>query len=224
MLRDGVAPLVECDFSSQSFGTKSSLDSWSVFLQDGVTLFGSGSHYLISSEGIPRVGLMEAFFLCCPRDVFCHPLVARSALKPGRVPYSDVFASSEDSVCTPLANEGVGVDPSSSSGPVASRPPQVDRSASAASLVFHAWWLASSTSGSRTSRKGLLAYCQGASDSLPHPSPGCEVKASVFGIAVRTLLQATSLTRCMESSPEPGQGLSISAFKGCNSVLKAFSF
>ena len=26
---------------------------------------------------------------------------------------------------------------------------------------------------------------QGASDSLPHPSPGSEVEASVFGIAVR---------------------------------------
>ena len=86
-----------------------------------------------------------------------------------------------------------------------------DRSASAASrcfispgcfhvLVFHAWWLASGTSGSRTSRNGLLAYCQGASDSLPHPSPGREVEAFGFGIAVRTLLQATSLQRCMESS------------------------
>ena len=64
--------------------------------------------------------------------------------------------------------------------------------------------------------KGLLAYCQGASDSLPHPSPGRGVEASVFGIAVPTLLQATPLTHCMESSPEPGQGLSVSAFKGCN--------
>ena len=90
--------------------------------------------------------------------------------------------------------------------------------------LFHARWLASGASGSRTSRKGLLAYCQVASDSLPHPSPGREVGASVFGIAVRPLLQATSLPRCMESSPEPGQGLSVSAFKGCNSVLKAFSF
>ena len=59
-------------------------------------------------------------------------------------------------------------------------------------LVFHACWLASGTSRSRTSRNGLLAYCQVASDSLPHPSPGREVEASVFGIAVRVLLQATS--------------------------------
>ena len=47
-------------------------------------------------------------------------------------------------------------------------------------LALHAWWLASGTSGSQTSRKGLLAYCQGASESLPHPSPGREVNASVF--------------------------------------------
>ena len=69
----------------------------------------------------------------------------------------------------------------------------------------------------------MLAYVQGASDSLPHPSPGSEVEASIFGIAVRALLQATSLPHCMVSSA-PGQGLSVSAFKGCNSALKAFLF
>ena len=41
-----------------------------------------------------------------------------------------------------------------------------------------------------------------------------------FGIAVWTLLQATPLTRNMESSPNPGQRLS-SAFKGCSSALNA---
>ena len=53
----------------------------------------------------------------------------------GRVPHSVVFASGKDSVYTPLANEGVGFGPSSSSSssPVASRPPLADRSASAAS-------------------------------------------------------------------------------------------
>ena len=50
-------------------------------------------------------------------------MVDRPALKSGRVPHSVVFASGEDSVYTPLAIEGVGLDPSSSSGPVASRPP-----------------------------------------------------------------------------------------------------
>ena len=38
------------------------------------------------------------------------------------VPHSTVFASGVESVCGPLANEGVGLGPSSS-GPVASRPP-----------------------------------------------------------------------------------------------------
>ena len=51
----------------------------------------------------------------------CHPLVGQSALAEW-VPHSVVFASGEDSVCVPLANEGVGLGPSSS-GPVASRPP-----------------------------------------------------------------------------------------------------
>ena len=91
-------------------------------------------------------------------------------------------------------------------------------------LVLHTLWLASGTSGSRTSRKGLLAYDQGAADSLPHPSPGRVVESSVFGITVQALLQATSLPHCMESSPAPGQGLSISAFKGGNSALKALLF
>ena len=62
LLHDGVTLRVECGLSSHSIETKSSLDSWSVFLQDEVTLFGSGSRNLISSEGIPRVGLMGAFF------------------------------------------------------------------------------------------------------------------------------------------------------------------
>ena len=50
----------------------------------------------------------------------------------GRVPHSVVFASGGDCVCVPLADEGVGLGPSSN-GPVASRPPLADRSASAAS-------------------------------------------------------------------------------------------
>ena len=123
LLRDGVTLRVECGFSSHSIGPKSSLDSWLVFLQDGVTLFGAGYHDLISSEGFPRVGLMGACFPDRPWDELRHPLVDRAALKSGSVPHSVVFASGEDSVCTPLANEAVGLDPSSSSGPVASRPP-----------------------------------------------------------------------------------------------------
>ena len=40
--------------------------------------------------------------------------------------------------------------------------------------------LASGSSGSQTSRYGLVVYVQGASDFLPHSSPGGEVVASGF--------------------------------------------
>ena len=79
-------------------------------------------------------------------------------------------------------------------------------------LVFHAWGLASGSSGSRTSRYGLLVYVQGASDSLPHSSPGREVVASVFGVVVLALLQAPSLPLGMDVSPAPGRILSVSTF------------
>ena len=96
-------------FSSHSIETKSSLDSWSVFLQDGVTLFGSDSTDLISIEGITTVGLLGAFFRPVLGVNFCHPGVVWSALKSGGVPHSVVFTSGADSVCVPLANEGVGL-------------------------------------------------------------------------------------------------------------------
>ena len=75
---------------------------------------------------------MGAFFPGRPRDESRHPLVDRYALKSGSVLHSGVFASCEDSVYTSLANKGVGLCPSASTGPVASRPSLVDRSASAA--------------------------------------------------------------------------------------------
>ena len=117
---------------SHSIVTKSSLDIWSVFLQDGVTPVGSGSDDLISSEGITSVGLLGAFFPARPRGVFVSSFGWPVCSEAGWVPHSVVFASGEDSVCVPLANEGVGLGPSSS-GPVASRPPLADWSASAAS-------------------------------------------------------------------------------------------
>ena len=110
---------------SHSIVTKSSLDIWSVFLQDGVTLVGSGSDDLISSEGITTVGLFGAFFSARPRGVFVSSFSRPVCSESGWVPHSVVFASGEDSVCIPLANEGVGLGPSSS-GPVASRPPLAD--------------------------------------------------------------------------------------------------
>ena len=120
-------------FSSHSIETKSSLDSWSVFRQDGVTLFGSDSTDLISIEGITTVGLLGAFFRPILGMSVCHPGVGWSALKSGGVPHSVVFTSGEDCVCIPLTNEGVGLGPSSSSDPVASRLPLAGRSASAVS-------------------------------------------------------------------------------------------
>ena len=54
-----------------------SLDNWSVFLQDGATLFGSDSNDLISIEGITSVGLLEVLFPDRPWDVWSscgHPV------------------------------------------------------------------------------------------------------------------------------------------------------
>ena len=113
-------------FSSHSIETEFSLDNWSVFLQDGVTLFGSDSNDLISIEGISKVGLLGVVFWLIVGMVVCHPGFVQLALKSGgSFPHSAVFTSGADSVCIPLANEGVGL------GPVASRPPLVGRSASA---------------------------------------------------------------------------------------------
>ena len=107
-------------FFSHSIVTKSALDIWSVFLQDGVTPVGSRSDDLISNEGITTVGLFGAFFPARPPGVLCHPLVGRSALTRSgfHILLSSLLART---VCIPLSNEGVGLGPSS--GPVASRPP-----------------------------------------------------------------------------------------------------
>ena len=121
MLRDGVTLQVEWVFS-HSIVTKSALDIWPVFLQDGVTPVGSGSDNLISNEGITTVGLLGAFFPACPRGVFVSSFGRPVCSEARWVPHSVVFASGEDSVCIPLTNEGVSLGPSSS-GPVASRPP-----------------------------------------------------------------------------------------------------
>ena len=124
------SPMGRMWFSSHLIEMKSSLDSWSVFLQDGVTLFGSVSNNLISIERITSVGLLGAFFWPILGVNFCHPGVGQSALKSGGVPHSVVLTSGAASVCIPLANEGLGLGPSSSSGPVASHPPLAGRSAS----------------------------------------------------------------------------------------------
>ena len=76
-------PMGRVWFYTHSIETKSSLDSWSVFLQDGVTLFGSDSTDLISIEGITAVGLLGALFRPVLGVNFGHPGVVRSALKSG---------------------------------------------------------------------------------------------------------------------------------------------
>ena len=76
-------PMGRVWFFSHSIATKSSLVIWSVFLQDGVTLFGPGSNDLISSKGIPTVGLLGVLFQPVLGVRFCLPLVGRSALKRG---------------------------------------------------------------------------------------------------------------------------------------------
>ena len=91
-------------FFSLSIVTKSSLDIWSVFLQDGVTLFGFESNVLISSEGITTVGLLGALFPARPRGGVLSSFGRPVGSEAVRVPHSVVFASGEDSVCIPLAN------------------------------------------------------------------------------------------------------------------------
>ena len=70
-------------FFSHSIVTKSTLDIWLVFLQDGVTLVGSGSDDLISMKELLQLGSWERFFQPVLGVSLCHPLVGRSALKRG---------------------------------------------------------------------------------------------------------------------------------------------
>ena len=140
------------------------------------------------------------------------------------VPHSTVFASGVDSVCGPLANEGVGLGPSSS-GPVASRPPLwlgLLRRPGRCYLSpgrFPAWFspndrLASLSSGSLPSRFEQLVSLQGASDSMTHFSPEGVVVFSGSGIAVQALLlAATSLTLSMVLPLTPGRFVRLCLFR-----------
>ena len=139
------------------------------------------------------------------------------------VPHSTVLASGGDSVCGPLANEGVGLGPSFS-GPVASRPPLglgLLRRPSRCYLSpgrFHAWSyphgrLASCSSGSLPSRFERLVSLQGASDSTTHFSHEGVVVFSGSGIAIRALLLATSLTLTMVLPLTPGRFVRLYLFR-----------
>ena len=126
-------------------------------------------------------------------------------------------------VCVPLANEGVGLGPSSS-GPVASRPPLglgLLRRPGRCYLSpghFHAWVsphgrLASCSSGSLPSRFERLVSLQGASDSMTRFSPEGVVMFSGSGIAVRALLLATSLPLTMVLPLTPGRFVRLYLFR-----------
>ena len=133
---------------------------------------------------------MGAVFPASPRGVFVSSFGRPVCSVAEWVPHSVVFASGEDSVCVPLANEGVGL------GllllallPLALPWGLVCFGGLAVILftgAFFMRWssshggLASGSSGSQTSRYGPLVYVQGASDSLPHSSPEGEVVASGF--------------------------------------------
>ena len=79
-----------------------------------------------------QLGSWERFFLASSRGVLVSSFGRLVCFIAKWVPLSVVFASGVDSVCVPLANEGVGRGPSSS-GPVAISPSPGDWSASAAS-------------------------------------------------------------------------------------------
>ena len=128
---------------------------------------------------------MGAVFPASPRGVLVSSFGRPVCSVAEWVPHSVVFASGVDSVCVPLANEGLGL------GPVASRPPLgIGLLRRPCGDSFHLGvsmrWssmhggLASGSSGSQASRYGVLMSVQGASDTMPHSSPEGEVVASGF--------------------------------------------
>ena len=112
-----------------------------------------------------QLGFLGAVFPASPQDFFVSSFGRPVCSVAKWVPHSAVFASGVGSVCVPLANEGVGLGPSS--GPVASRPPlgfgllRRPRGDSFHLGIFMRWssmheGLASGSSGSQASRYGLL--------------------------------------------------------------------
>ena len=138
------------------------------------------------------------------------------------VPHSVVFASGEDSVCVPLANEGVGLGPSSS-GPVASRPPlgigllRRPRGDSFHLGVFmrclpRIGGLLAALPEVRLPGMGCWCTFRVPQILCLTPLPGVRSWLLVSGISVRALLLATSLPLGMDVSLAPGRSLSVSTF------------
>ena len=172
-------PMGRLWFSSHSIETKFSLDNWSVFLQDGVTLFGSDSNDLISIEGITSVGLLEVLFPDRPWDVWSScgrpvgsevggclhiqlsSLLVRT-LSVSLSPTKEWVLAFILLALLPLALPSWVGQLRLSSGVSFTRAVFLAR-------FFRAWWLARDSSRSRTSWEEVLACIQGASDSLGHP-------------------------------------------------------
>ena len=157
--------------SKQSF----SLDNWSVYLQDGVTLFGSDSNDLISIEGITSVGLLGVFFRAI-LGMFGHAVVVRLALKSGGVSTFSclhfccglcVYRSRQRrSWSWPFSCWPCCLSPSPRGSVCFGRQAVFLSPGRFQARVFCACWLARDFSGSRASREGVLACIRGASDSL----------------------------------------------------------
>ena len=140
----------------------------------------------------------------------------------GWVPHSVVFASGEDLVCIPLANEGVGF------GllllallPLALPWGLVCFGGLAVILFIWAFFMRwSSTHGGllaallEVGLLGMGCWCMFRVLQILclTPLPGMRSWLLFFGVAVRALLQAASLPLGMDVSPAPGQSLSVSTF------------
>ena len=96
-------PMGRVWFSSHSIETKFSLDNWSVYLQDGVTLFGSDSGDLISIEGISTVGLLGVVFRLILVMVFCHPRFVGLAQTSGGVFHIQLSSLPVRTLCVSLS-------------------------------------------------------------------------------------------------------------------------
>ena len=170
------------------------------------------------------MGSWERFFTASPLGVLVSSFGRPVCSVAEWVPHSVVFASGMDSVCVPLANEGVGLGPSSS-GPVASCPPlgigllRRPRGDSFNLGVFMRW---SSTYGGLASGSlevrlpGMGCWCPFRVPQILCLTPLPRVRSwlLVSGIVVRALLLATSLPLGMDVSLAPGRCLSVSTSYG----------
>ena len=127
------------------------------------------------------------------------------------VPHSTVLASGVDSLCGPLANEGVGLGPSSS-GQVVFRPPLgYVCFGGLAGDIFHLGVAMRGFPRMVGLLAALLEVCL--PGSMTHFSPERVVMLSGSGIVVRALLLATSLPLTMVLPLTPGRFVHLGLFR-----------